>query len=166
MFCINCCMFISKLVISLVRQRWLALFLSLSPCLVVQRKVCDWALIYVLRKKFTANNEGQKFWLVSPHSQAIRMTTHKVFQRYINTFCSMNNKYCRVLSLLESCQLSFNSNVWFISYSKCSNWHRISKLSSNFGCLFTFCHSAQANLSKTCNPKTGQSISYKYVNQF
>ena len=29
-------------------------------------------------------------------------------------------------------------NVRFISYSKCSNWRRISKLSSNFGCLFTF----------------------------
>ena len=43
-------------------------FLSLSPCLVIQRKVCDLALIYVLRKKFTSNNEGQKFWLVSPHS--------------------------------------------------------------------------------------------------
>ena len=46
----------------------LTFFLSLSPCLVIQRKVCDLALIYVLRKKFTSNNEGQKFWLVSPHS--------------------------------------------------------------------------------------------------
>ena len=29
-------------------------------------------------------------------------------------------------------------NVRFISYSKCSNWRWISKLLSNFGCLFTF----------------------------
>ena len=35
--------------------------------------------------------------------------------------------------------------VWFISYSKCSNWRQISKLSLNFGCLFTFCYSAWAN---------------------
>ena len=27
-----------------------------------------------------------------------------------------------------------------ISYSKCSNWHRILKLLSNFGCLFWFCY--------------------------
>ena len=162
MFCINGCMFISKLVISLVPQICLTLFLSLSPCLVIQRKVCDLALIYVLRKKFTANNEGQKFWLVSPHSQAIRMTTHKVFQRYINTFCSMNNKYCRVLSLLESCQLSFNSNVWFISYSKCSNWHQISKLLLSFCFLFTFCYLDGAHSIKIdlhiCNLWISQSV--------
>ena len=60
--------------------------------------------------------------------------------------------------------------VRFISFSKCSNWRQISKLASNFGCLFTFCYSAWANLLKTklqtCNLQTGQSISYKYVNQF
>ena len=60
--------------------------------------------------------------------------------------------------------------VRFMSYSKCYNWRGISKLSSNFGCLFTFCYSAGANLLKTklqtCNLQTGQSISYKYVNQF
>ena len=28
--------------------------------------------------------------------------------------------------------------VQFISYSKCSNWRRIPKLLSNFGCLFIF----------------------------
>jgi hypothetical protein len=32
--------------------------------------------------------------------------------------------------------------VRFMSYSKCSNWRRISKLASNFGYLFTFCYSA------------------------
>ena len=72
--------------------------------------------------------------------------------------------------------LESNSNfflyiyVWFISYSKCSNWRQISKLASNFGCLFTFCYSAWANLLKTklqtCNLQTGQSISYKYINSF
>ena len=35
--------------------------------------------------------------------------------------------------------------VRFISYTKCSNWRWISKLLSNFGCLFTFCCSAWAN---------------------
>ena len=28
--------------------------------------------------------------------------------------------------------------MWIISYSKCSNWRWISKLASNFECLFTF----------------------------
>ena len=59
--------------------------------------------------------------------------------------------------------------VQFISYSTCSNWRRISKLLTNFGCLFTFCYSLWANQIKTklqtCNLQTGQSISYKYVNQ-
>ena len=67
-------------------------------------------------------------------------------------------------------QKIFWNNVRFISYSKCSNWRRISKLSSNFGCLFTFCYSAWAIWIKTklqtCNLQIGQSISYKYVNQF
>ena len=39
--------------------------------------------------------------------------------------------------------------VWFISYSKCSNWCQISKLLSNFGCLFSFCYFALANQIKT-----------------
>ena len=39
--------------------------------------------------------------------------------------------------------------VRFISYSKCSNWRWISKLSSNFGCLFTFCYLDGANSIKT-----------------
>ena len=61
-------------------------------------------------------------------------------------------------------------NVRFVSYSKHSNWHRVSKLASKFGCLFTFCYSAEANLFKTkfqaCNLQTSHSISYKYVNWF
>ena len=39
--------------------------------------------------------------------------------------------------------------VRFISYSKCSNLRRISKLSSDFGCLFTFCCLNGANSTKT-----------------
>jgi hypothetical protein len=60
--------------------------------------------------------------------------------------------------------------VQFMSYLKCSKWRWISKLVSNFGCLFAFCYSAWANLLKTklqtCSLQTGQSISYKYVYQF
>jgi hypothetical protein len=37
---------------------------------------------------------------------------------------------------------------WVTSYSKCYNWHRISKLSLNFGCLFTFCYLDSANSIK------------------
>ena len=55
--------------------------------------------------------------------------------------------------------------VWIISYSKCSNWYQISKLSSNFGCLITFCYLDGANSIKTdlhiCNLWTGQLVSYK-----
>ena len=39
--------------------------------------------------------------------------------------------------------------IQFISYSKCSNWCQISKLLSNFGCLFTFCYLDGANSIKT-----------------
>ena len=38
--------------------------------------------------------------------------------------------------------------AWIISYSKCSNWHQILKLLSNFGCLFTFCYLDRANSIK------------------
>jgi hypothetical protein len=59
---------------------------------------------------------------------------------------------------------------WIISYSSVLIGCRISNLASNFECLFTFCYSAWANLLDTkllsCKLQTGQSISYKYVNQF
>ena len=61
----------------------------------------------------------------------------------------------------------FNINVRFISYSMCSILRRISKLSSNFGYLFTFCYLHGANSIKTdlhiCNLWTGQFVSYKSV---
>jgi hypothetical protein len=44
---------------------------------------------------------------------------------------------------------SFFFNVRFISYLKCSNWRRISKLTSNFRCLFTFCYLDGASSIKT-----------------
>ena len=40
------------------------------------------------------------------------------------------------------------THIRFISYSNCSIWHRISKLLSNFGCLFTFCYLDGANSIK------------------
>ena len=56
----------------------------------------------------------------------------------------------------------------FMSYAKCSNWRRISKLLLNFGYLFTFCYLDGANTIKTdlhfCNLWTGQFVSYKSVN--
>ena len=59
------------------------------------------------------------------------------------------------------------SNVRFISYLMCFNCRRISKLMSNFECLFTFCYSDGANSIKTdlntCNLWTGQFVSYKFV---
>ena len=36
--------------------------------------------------------------------------------------------------------LDYIRNVRFMSYFKCSNLRRILKLSSSFGCLFTFCY--------------------------
>ena len=36
-----------------------------------------------------------------------------------------------------------------MSYSKCSNWPRMSKLLSNFECIFTFCYLDEANSIKT-----------------
>ena len=41
------------------------------------------------------------------------------------------------------------SNVRFMSYLKCSDWRGISRLSSNFGCLFTFCYLDGPNSIKT-----------------
>ena len=59
------------------------------------------------------------------------------------------------------------SKVRFMSYLKCSNWCQISKLSSNFGCLFTFFYLDEANSIKTdlhiCKLLTGQFVSYKFV---
>ena len=45
--------------------------------------------------------------------------------------------------------IQYQINVRFISYSKSPNWCRISKLLSNFGCLFTFCYLDGANSIKT-----------------
>ena len=62
------------------------------------------------------------------------------------------------------------ANVRFMSYSKCSNWRRISKLVSKFEFSFTFWYFAGANLPnaklQNCNLQTGQLISCKHVNQF
>jgi hypothetical protein len=62
---------------------------------------------------------------------------------------------------------SLQTCVRFISYSKCSNCHRISKLSSKLGYLFTFCYLDGANSIKTdlhiCNLWTGQFLSYNSV---
>ena len=40
-------------------------------------------------------------------------------------------------------------NVGFMSYSKCSNWRKISKWLSNIECLFTFCYLDEANSINT-----------------
>ena len=57
--------------------------------------------------------------------------------------------------------------TWIISYSKGSNWCQISKLSSNFECVFMFCYLDWANSIKTdlhiCNLWTGQFVSFKSV---
>ena len=45
----------------------------------------------------------------------------------IDMFACWKVEIC--VKLLKS---AFQINVWFISYSKCCNWRRISKLSSNF----------------------------------
>ena len=66
---------------------------------------------------------------------------------------------CRTLSSATCIVHHILSYVRFISYSKCSNWHRILKLSLNFGCLFTFCYLDGANSIKIdlhiCNLWTG-----------
>ena len=58
-------------------------------------------------------------------------------------------------SRLIKCGFTSITLVRFISYSKCSNWCQISKLSSTIGYLFTFCYSSLANWIKiklkTCN---------------
>ena len=86
-------------------------------------------------------------------------------QWFSNCFCSGWVPY-----LLDSKSSKLKILNFRSSYSKCFNWRQISKLSSTFGCLFTFCYSAWATLIKTklqnCNWQTGQFISYKYVNQF
>ena len=46
-------------------------------------------------------------------------------------------------------KFDFSINVRFMSYSKFSNWHQISKLLSNFGCLFTCCYFDRTNSIKT-----------------
>ena len=66
----------------------------------------------------------------------------------------------------KSCENEENkensSYVRFISYLKCSNCRQILKLSSDFGCLFTFFYFHSANLIKTdlhiCNLWNGQFV--------
>ena len=77
--------------------------------------------------------------------------------KYLQYF-GWNHSLCTMLQLiyflsgLVSCAklfLKFASNVWIISYSKCSNWRWISKFSWNFGCLFTCCYFDRTNSIKT-----------------
>ena len=72
-----------------------------------------------------------------------------------------------VLAIWKELSPELTIYVRFISYSKCSNWRRISKLASTFGCLFTFCNLDRAYSIKTylhiCNLWTGQFVSYKSV---
>ena len=60
----------------------------------------------------------------------------------LNNICQTSSEFHVEFLWLLSGLLT---NVWFISYSKRSNWCPILKLLSNFGCLFTFCYSAWAN---------------------
>ena len=66
-----------------------------------------------------------------------------------------------------NCQILYLCVDPLVLHWKCSNWHWISKLSLNFGCLFTFCYLDGANYIKTdlhiCNLWTGQFVSYKSV---
>ena len=64
-------------------------------------------------------------------------------------FLSINTIKCLYLSFCLKKQDIILSNVRFISYSKCSNWRWIPKLSSNFECLFTFWYLDGANSIKT-----------------
>ena len=73
----------------------------------------------------------------------------------------------QIKDVAEALCADLDINVRFMSYSKCSNWRRISKLLSNFGCLFTFYYLDGANSIKTdlhiCKLRTGQFVSYKSV---
>ena len=89
----------------------------------------------------------------------------------------------KVLEILEP-SFPLNTTVWKTIFSfrrirwkehlsslmSGSSHNRITEMSSNFGCLFTFFYLDGANSIKTdlhiCNLQTGQSISYNYVNQF
>ena len=82
-------------------------------------------------------------------------------------------KYRKMLKNREKERIHFvmipihNTNVWFMFYSICFNWHRISKLLMNFGCLFTFCYLDGVNTIKTdlqiCSLWTGQLEVKNYV---
>ena len=62
-------------------------------------------------------------------------------------FSNLENIICKIfINMTETLQLILLTNVRFISYLK---WRQISKLSSNFRCLFTFCYLDGANSIKT-----------------
>ena len=88
----------------------------------------------------------------------------------LNTKLASKFFFHDICLLLWSVLNWFLFDVRFMSYLKCSNWRQILKLALNFGYLFTFYYPAWANSlktkSQTCNLQTGQSISYKYVNNF
>ena len=72
--------------------------------------------------------------------------------------------YIRLIKTLSKLQDAILYNVWFISYSKCSNWHQISKLSWELWIFIYFLLFGWGSIKTdlhTCNLLTGQFLSYK-----
>ena len=90
-----------------------------------------WHALLASYRKFMPKN---LWWCVVGRSWAEVLTQHAVFLK----------SDARKIFFGE--QLSYHA--WIISYLKCSNWHRKSKLLSNFVCLFTFCYLDRANSIK------------------
>ena len=112
----------------------------------------------LLLKKFVCRFVFKKF-VKTYHELVKRFKICGICSKYFQSNCQRWSKVC-------SSYASIWLGVKLLEISrKCSNWSWISKLSSNFGCLFTFCYLDGANSIKTdlciCNLWTGQFVRYK-----
>ena len=137
--------------------------------------ICNWwnGQTYYWQEKYVPSQSsiGQNLLRIKfTHSKTMFENDWWIYWRNYSNVCQWGNLFLNCHQKYIRCMFIFKTFVGFISYSKCPNLLPILKLSSNFGCLFTFCYFARANWIKTklqtCKLQTGQSISYKYVNQF
>ena len=133
-------------------------FLNLTS----EEKPMIWSKFYA---KFYGELLKKMFWIKLTFQNKLKKFIGYHFHQLKNIFTEDNilTVQKRLLPKFENSQIK----VRFMSYSKCFNFRQILKLSSNFGCLFTFCYLDGANSIKTdlhvCNLWTGQFVSYKSV---
>ena len=100
-------------------------------------------LAYILGHSIGSDKQAVE-WINSCLGKILELPTLR--STLVQLWLDAASKYTQ--SLEVEVEYILITNVQFISYSKFSNWRWISKLLSNFGCLFTFCYLDGANSIK------------------